>query len=221
VDMAHFAGLVAAGLHPDPIGYADVCTMTVHKTLGGARGGAIVCGAELAERIDAAVYPGEQGCPLPHVIAGKAVTFALAGTAAFRERMERTVQGAQLIAGALVVAEESLGASVVTGGTDVHQLLVDLGPSHREAWCELDRLNRLGISANAIRVAFDEQAEPGVSGLRFGAAALACRGFGEAEFREVGQILVDALVPAQVPESEIIARVRALTEQFPLYDFLD
>jgi glycine hydroxymethyltransferase len=221
VDMAHFAGLVAAGLHPDPIGYADVCTMTVHKTLGGARGGAIVCRADLADRIDAAVYPGEQGCPLPHVIAGKAVTFALAATTAFRERMERTVQGAQAIAGALVAAEDSLGASVVTGGTDVHQLLVDLAPSRREAWTELDRLNRLGISANAIRLAFDEQAEPRVSGLRFGAAALAARGFGDAEFQEVGHILVDALSSTQVDESEIIARVQALTEAYPLYRFLD
>ena len=90
VDMAHFSGLVAAGLHPDPVPYADACTMTVHKTLGGARGGAILCRAELADRIDAAVYPGEQGCPLPHVIAGKAVTFAIAATDGFRDRMERT-----------------------------------------------------------------------------------------------------------------------------------
>jgi glycine hydroxymethyltransferase len=103
----------------------------------------------------------------------------------------------------------------------VHQLLVDLAPSRREAWTELGWLNRLGISANAIRLAFDEQAEPGVSGLRFGAAALAGRGFRDAEFQEVGQILVDALSRAQVPESEIVGRVAALTEAHPLYGFLD
>ncbi len=163
-----FAGLVAAKVHPDPVPFADACTMTVHKTLGGARGGAILCRAELAERVDAAVYPGEQGCPLPHVIAAKAVTFKLAGTEAFRERMGRTLEGARAIAEALVEAEERTGASVVTGGTDVHQLLVDLAPSGREAWATLRRLNEIGISANAVSLAYDRLAEPACSGLRFG-----------------------------------------------------
>ncbi|MGD0081677.1 MAG: serine hydroxymethyltransferase [Acidimicrobiales bacterium] len=222
VDMAHFAGLVAAGLHPDPVGYADVCTMTVHKTLGGARGGAILCQGELAARVDAAVYPGEQGCPLPHVIAAKAVTFGIATTDAYRDRMERTVAGAQTIARALVAAEPRAGVTVVTGGTDVHQLLVDLAPSGREAWGELARLNGLGISANAIPLAYDAQSEPGVSGLRFGASALASRGFGPAEFEEVGALLADALVPdAAAGAGEIVERVRALTDAFPLYRFLD
>jgi len=221
VDMAHFAGLVAAGLHPDPVGYADACTMTVHKTLGGARGGAILSQAELAERIDAAVYPGEQGCPLPHVIAAKAVTFAIAATDTYRERMERTVEGAQAIARAIVAAADRAGVSVVTGGTDVHQLLVDLAPSGREAWAELSRLNGLGISANAIELAYDAQEHPGVSGLRFGAAALASRGFGRAEFEEVGALLAEALVPdAGGAAGEVVARVRTLTEAFPLYGYL-
>ncbi len=222
VDMAHFAGLVAAGLHPDPVGYADVCTMTVHKTLGGARGGAILSDATLAERIDAAVYPGEQGCPLPHVIAAKAVTFAIAATETFRERMRRTVAGAQAIAGALSAESERSGVSVVTGGTDVHQLLVDLAPSGREGWHELSRLNGLGISANAIPLAYDAQQLPAVSGLRFGAAPLAARGFGPAEFEEVGSVLAAALVPGSGGEAgDVRARVRALTDAFPLYRFLD
>ena len=220
VDMAHFAGLVAAGLHPDPVGYADACTMTVHKTLGGARGGAILCGPELAERIDAAVFPGEQGCPLPHVIAAKAVTFAIAATAAYRERMERTVQGAQTIARVLVEAEATIGAGVVTGGTDVHQLLVDLAPSGRDAGSELHHLNELGFSANAIRLAFDPREEPAQSGLRFGTTALAGRGFTQAEFEAVGQLLVAALTPDGGHDADVVAGVQALTDAFPLYPFL-
>ena len=194
VDMAHFAGLVAAGLHPDPVGLADACTMTTHKTLGGARGGAIVCRSGLAEQIDAAVYPGEQGCPLPHVIAAKAVTFKLAGTEAFRERVQRTLQGARTMADILVDAEDRTRAHVVTGGTDVHQFLVDLSPGGREAWATLGSLNDLGISANAIGLAFDPLVAPLCSGLRFGATALACRGFANEDFVEVGEILADALV---------------------------
>lgn len=220
VDMAHFAGLVAAGLHPDPVGYADACTMTVHKTLGGARGGAIVCQSELAARIDAAVYPGEQGCPLPHVIAAKAVTFGVAATDAFRERMRRTLVGARIVAEALVAAEGRIGAGVVTGGTDVHQLLVDLAPAGREGWHELSKLNGLGISANAIRLAFDPQPEPGVSGLRFGSSALAARGFGPPEFEEVGRVLADALSTDRAGAEDIPERVKALTDAFPLYPFL-
>jgi glycine hydroxymethyltransferase len=221
VDMAHFAGLVAAGLHPDPVGLADVCTMTVHKTLGGARGGAILCKGELADRIDEAVYPGEQGCPLPHVIAAKAVTFGLAATDAFRERMERTVAGARRVAAALVEESENAGISVVTGGTDVHQLLVDLAPSGREAWTELRRLNEVGISANAIGLAFDRQQPPGVSGLRFGTVAAASRGFGDDEFAEVGMILAAALADRRAERTtELQDRVAALMSRFPLYRWM-
>ena len=221
VDMAHFSGLVAAGLHPDPVGYADACTMTVHKTLGGARGGAIICSAELAGRIDAAVYPGEQGCPLPHGVAAKAVTFGIAATEAHRERMERTVHGAQIIAGILAASEERIGASVVTGGTDVHQLLVDVAASGRDARLVLARLNELGISANAIRLAFDGQPGPAVSGLRFGTVALAGRGFHDREFEHLGEILVAGLSPDSAGSEDLAGRVRALTEAFPLYPFLD
>jgi glycine hydroxymethyltransferase len=231
VDMAHFAGLVAAGLHPDPVPYADACTMTVHKTLGGARGGTILCREELAERVDAAVYPGEQGCPLPHVIAAKAASFQIAGTEAFRERMGRTVAGAQAIAAALVAAADSTGSAVVTGGTDVHQLTVDLEPSGREAPAVMAALNGIGISANAMRLAFDES--PSGSGMRLGAAAPAARGFGSGEFAEVGGILAEALAlaPGSPDGSRTAAgdplvaaglreRVRALLEGFPLYPYL-
>lgn len=221
VDMAHFAGLVAAGQHPDPVPYADACTMTVHKTLGGARGGAILCRADLAERIDAGVYPGEQGGPLEHVVAAKAVTFALCDSDGFRQRMERTIDGARAIAEALLAAEEETKATVVTGGTDVHQLLVDLGPSGRLADAVMNDLNAIGISANAMRIAYDEATPPHGSGLRFGASALAARGFGKEEFAEVGAILAAALAgggPAAAPT--LAGQVRELLSGFPLFSYL-
>jgi glycine hydroxymethyltransferase len=221
VDMAHFAGLVAAKVHPDPVPFADACTMTVHKTLGGARGGAILCRGELAERVDAAVYPGEQGCPLPHVIAAKAVTFKLAGTEAFRERMERTIEGARTMAAALVEAEDRIRAHVVTGGTDVHQFQLDLSPGGREAWATLRRLNKIGISANGITLAYDPLEEPECSGLRFGATALACRGFRRDQFAQVGSILAEALANGgEDPDGSLAARVRELTVAMPLYPHL-
>ncbi|MGH9297941.1 MAG: serine hydroxymethyltransferase [Acidimicrobiales bacterium] len=221
VDMAHFAGIVAAGLHPDPVPYAHACTMTVHKTLGGARGGAILCTEELAERVDAAVYPGEQGCPLPHVIAAKATTFAIAATDGFRERIERTLAGARVMAETLSEAAEATGASVVTGGTDVHQLLCDVSAGGRDSRAVLSTLNSLSISANAIRLAFDAAGEKGMSGLRLGAAMLAARGLREPDFAEVGSILVDALAAGDgIPPAVLGARVQALLERFPLYRFL-
>ncbi|MGA2529750.1 MAG: serine hydroxymethyltransferase [Acidimicrobiales bacterium] len=221
VDMAHFAGLVAAGAHPDPVPFADVCTMTTHKTLGGARGGAILCRGDIAGKIDAAVYPGEQGCPLPQVIAAKAVTFKLAGTEAFRERIRRTLEGAATMARALVKAEERTRAHVVTGGTDVHQFLVDLSPAGAEARATLSRLNRIGISANAISLAYDERLEPECSGLRFGAMALAGRGFGHEQFAEVGEIIADALAAGGAQRHEVLEkRVTELTAAMPLYNYL-
>ena len=221
VDMAHFAGLVATKLHPDPVLFADACTMTTHKTLGGARGGAIICRAGLAERIDAAVYPGEQGCPLPNVIAAKAVTFKLAASEAFKERMGRTLEGARTMAETLVGAEERTGAHVVTGGTDVHQFLVDLSPRGREASATLSRLNSLGISANAIGLAYDPLEAPACSGLRFGATALASRGFARQEFVEAGEILADALATDGFDDDGSIGkRVNELAARWPLYSYL-
>lgn len=220
VDMAHFAGLVAAGLHPDPVPYADVCTMTVHKTLGGARGGAILCREELAERIDDGVYPGEQGGPLPHVMAGKAVTFAVAAGEAFRERMERTLSGAKTIAQVLVEEVGRTSCEVVTGGTDVHQVVIDASPSGREAGELLARLNSLGISANWFRLAYDPRPEPESSGLRLGSMALASRGFSDAEFEAAGRILADALDLGGKGAEGIAGRVQELLSAFPLYPFL-
>jgi glycine hydroxymethyltransferase len=220
VDMAHFAGLVAAKMHPDPIPYADVCTMTTHKTLGGARGGAIVCRGDLAEKIDAAVYPGEQGCPLPQVIAAKVVTFKLAGTEAFRERIGRTLEGARTMAQVLVESEDRTRAHVVTGGTDVHQFLVDLSPGGVEACSTLRRLNKIGISANAIGLAYDPLSEPARSGLRFGAVALAGRGFGPEQFAQVGGIIADALARGGEDDGSLAGRVLELTASMPLYSYL-
>lgn len=221
VDMAHFSGLVAAGLYPDPVPYADVCTMTTHKTLGGARGGAILCRPELASAIDAGVYPGEQGGPLPHVIAAQAVTFLLAGTPEFRERMGRVVEGARVLAAVIAEASSRHGASVVTGGTDVHQLLVDLGPAGLDAEVVMGRLNEAGISGNAMRIAFDALPDPGMSGIRLGATALACRGFGPDDFAEAGEIVADGLADrAGERTAELRARVSELLGRFPLYPYL-
>ncbi|MGH9115086.1 MAG: serine hydroxymethyltransferase, partial [Acidimicrobiales bacterium] len=224
VDMAHFAGLVAAGLHPDPVPMADACTMTTHKTLGGARGGAILCTEELAGVIDDAVYPGTHGGPLPHVFAAKAATFAFAGTDAYRERMARTVAGARTMASVLAAESERTGALVVTGGTDTHQLLVDLSPSGRVASVVLDQLNEIGISANWIPLGFDPQPEPATSGLRFGATALACRGFGESDFEAAGQLIAGGLQAGrgdfEAAAPELRAQVSELVESFPLYRFL-
>jgi glycine hydroxymethyltransferase len=220
VDMAHFAGLVAAGVHPDPVPFADACTMTVHKTLGGARGGAILCRAELADAIDEALYPGEQGCPLMHVIAAKAVTFRLAGTPEFKERMERTVAGARTVAVAIAAAEAETGASLFTGGTDVHQVLVELaaGDDLPDAPAVQGRLNEIGITCNSIRAPYDVRPAPSCSALRLGTSALATRGFGPAQFEEVGQIVVGAIGERFVERREELAgRVGDVLAGFPIF----
>ena len=153
VDMAHFAGLVAAGLHPNPVPYADVVTTTIHKTLGGARGGMILCREEYAKKINSAVFPGQQGGPLEHVIAGKAVALKIAGTELFRERQQRTVAGAQAVAEKLLGAGN--GVNVLTGGTDVHLVLVDLRESELDGQQAEDRLHDIGITVNRNAVPFD------------------------------------------------------------------
>ena len=157
----------------------------------------------------------------PHVIAAKALTFKLAGTDAFRERMERTLAGARIMAELLVAAEDRTGAAVVTGGTDVHQMLVDLAPGGREAGAVLRRLNRIGFSANAITLAYDPLAPPACSGLRFGAAALAARGFTGEQFAEVGGILADSLAQGgEDAGGSLAGRVAELTASSPLYSYL-
>ncbi|HEV3388941.1 MAG TPA: serine hydroxymethyltransferase, partial [Solirubrobacteraceae bacterium] len=191
VDMAHFAGLVAAGLHPSPVPYADVVTTTIHKTIGGGRGGLILCTEEFAKRIDSAVFPGQQGGPLEHIIAGKAVALRIAATEAFRERQERTVEGAK------AVAEELLGAgggvSVLTGGTDVHLVLCDLRESELDGKQAEDRLHSVGITVNRNAVPFDPRPPAVSSGLRIGTPALATRGLQLEDFVEVGSIIAETL----------------------------
>ncbi|MDQ2674814.1 MAG: serine hydroxymethyltransferase, partial [Chloroflexota bacterium] len=220
VDMAHFAGLVATGLHPSPVPYADVVTTTTHKTLGGPRGGVILSKAELAKKINSAVFPGQQGGPLEHVIAAKAVAFKMAASEDFRERQERTLEGARIIADRLVSPEvAAAGVSVLTGGTDVHLVLVDLRSSELDGQQGEDRLHEIGITVNRNAVPFDPRPPMVSSGLRIGTPALATRGFDAAAFEEVADIIAAALAGSGA-EDEIATlrgRVEALAQKFPLY----
>ena len=219
VDMAHFAGLVAAGLHPSPVPFADVVTTTIHKTIGGARGGMILCREEYAKRINSAVFPGQQCGPLMHAIAGKAVALKIARTEAFRERQRRTVQGAR------IVAEELLGTghgvSVLTGGTDVHLALVDLRESELDGKQAEDRLHDIAITVNRNAVPFDPRPPAVSSGLRVGTPALATRGLQAEDFSEVGRIMSRALTPDyETEKAELTERVQAIVERYPLYQTL-
>jgi glycine hydroxymethyltransferase len=217
VDMAHFAGLVAAGLHPSPVPYADVVTTTIHKTIGGGRGGLILCTEEFAKRIDSAEFPGQQGGPLEHIIAGKAVALRIAATEAFRERQERTVEGAK------AVAEELLGAgggvSVLTGGTDVHLVLCDLRESELDGKQAEDRLHSVGITVNRNAVPFDPRPPAVSSGLRIGTPALATRGLQLEDFVEVGSIIAETLTAQDFSsrQSELAERAGAIADRYPLY----
>src|SRR3954469_3638866 len=219
VDMAHFAGLVAAGLHPNPTPIADVVTSTVHKTLGGARGGLILCKEEYTKPINSAVFPGQQGGPLEHVIAGKAVAFKIAATEAFRERQQRTVDGAKAVAEALLGA--SHGVNVLTGGTDVHLVLVDLRDSELDGQMAEDRLHEVGITVNRNAVPFDPRPPMVTSGLRVGTSALATRGLQVEDFEEVGRLIATALTPAfQSERAELAERASAIADRHPLYAHL-
>jgi len=221
VDMAHFAGLVAAGLHPNPVPHADVVTTTTHKTLGGPRGGVILTNrADLAKKLNSAVFPGQQGGPLEHVIAAKAVAFKLAASEEFRERQERTLAGAREIADRLLADDvREAGITVLTGGTQVHLVLVDLRDSVLDGQQAEDRLHALGLTVNRNAVPFDPRPPMVSSGLRIGTPALATRGFGETEFREVADIIAIALT--REPTAELSAtlrdRVTDLAAKFPLY----
>jgi glycine hydroxymethyltransferase len=216
VDMAHFAGLVAAGLHPNPVPVADVVTTTVHKTLGGARGGAILCREEYAKKINSAVFPGQQGGPLEHVIAGKAVAFKIAASEMFRERQQRTVDGAKAVAGELLGAGH--GVSVLTGGTDVHLVLVDLRESELDGQQAEDRLHDIGITVNRNAIPFDPRPPMVTSGLRVGTSALATRGVGADEYTEIGRIIARALQPGFEDAREDLAdRVTTIADRHPLY----
>jgi glycine hydroxymethyltransferase len=223
VDMAHFAGLVAAGLHPNPVPYADVVTTTTHKTLGGPRGGVILTRAELAKKINSAVFPGQQGGPLEHVVAAKAVAFKLAASAGFRERQERTLAGARALAVRLSADDVvRAGISVLTGGTDVHLVLVDLRESELDGQQAEDRLHQIGITVNRNAVPFDPRPPMISSGLRIGTPALAARGFDAAAFAEVADVIAGALAEPLTDEraTELRGRVVQLADKFPLYPHL-
>ncbi|GAA4177200.1 serine hydroxymethyltransferase [Gryllotalpicola koreensis] len=222
VDMAHFAGLVAAGLHPSPVPYADVVSSTVHKTIGGPRSGFIVSrDTALAKALNSNVFPGQQGGPLMHVIAAKATAFKLAATDEFKERQVRTVAGAKLLAEALTSDESrAAGVNVLTGGTDVHLVLADLRESELSGQDAENRLHEVGITVNKNSVPFDPRPPMVTSGIRIGTPALATRGFGDAEFAEVADIIAKALRPDYDPFA-LRARVQKLTDAFPLYPGLE
>jgi glycine hydroxymethyltransferase len=217
VDMAHFAGLVAAGLHPSPVPYADIVTTTTHKTLCGPRGGLILCREQFAKKINSAVFPGMQGGPLEHVIAAKAVALKIAASEEFREKQVRTVEGARLIAARLLEEDAAkAGVKVLTGGTDVHLVLVDLVDSEITGRDAEDRLDEIGITVNRNAVPNDPRPPMITSGLRVGTPALATRGFQTEDFTEVADILALALQPSpDVPG--LRARARALADEHPLY----
>jgi glycine hydroxymethyltransferase len=223
VDMAHFAGLVAAGLHPNPVSYgADVVTTTTHKTLGGPRAGIILCKERYAKKIDSAVFPGQQGGPLEHVIAGKAVALRIAASELFAERQRRTVEGARAFAEQLLKAGH--GVNVLTGGTDVHLALVDLRACEPELTGRQaeDRLHEIGVTVNRNAVPFDPRPPMEASGLRIGTPALATRGLQVEDFVEVGQIAAVALTPEfEARKDELSERVQAIVERYPLYEHLN
>lgn len=220
VDMAHFAGLVAAGLHPSPVPHAHVVTSTTHKTLAGPRGGIILSNdADIAKKINSAVFPGQQGGPLEHVIAGKATALKIAGTPEFRERQERTLAGSRILAERLLSGDVAAkGISVVSGGTDVHLVLVDLRNAELDGQQAEDRLAQIDITVNRNAVPFDPRPPMVTSGLRIGTPALATRGFGEKAFREVADIIALALIAGDGEDlSALKDRVHALAAAHPLY----
>ncbi|WP_435105506.1 serine hydroxymethyltransferase [Nocardiopsis synnemataformans] len=217
VDMAHFAGLVAAGLHPNPVPHADVVTTTTHKTLGGPRGGMILAKAELGKKINSAVFPGMQGGPLEHVIAAKAVALKVAAGEEFADRQRRTISGARLLAERLTRPDAAeVGVKVLSGGTDVHLVLVDLVNSELNGQEAEDRLHSIGITVNRNAVPNDPRPPMVTSGLRIGTPALATRGLGDEDFAEVADVIAEALKP-EFDEAALRGRVQALTARYPLY----
>ena len=225
-DMAHFAGLVAAGLHPSPLPASDVVSTTVHKTLGGPRSGMLLSNRaeQWGKKLNSAVFPGQQGGPLMHVIAAKAVAMKVAGTQEFKDRQARTIEGAAILAERLRADDaRAAGIRLVTGGTDVHLVLVDLREAPLDGQQAEDLLHDAGITVNRNAVPFDPRPPRVTSGLRIGTPALASRGFGAEEFTEVADIIATALIAGAsgTADDEALAglrgRVRALTDAFPLY----
>ena len=221
VDMAHFAGLVAAGLHPSPVPHADVVSTTVHKTLGGPRSGMILAKQEWAKKLNSAVFPGQQGGPLMHAVAAKAVAMKVAQTEEFKDRQKRTIEGAQILAERLNAEDtKAAGVQVLTGGTDVHLVLVDLRNSKLDGQQGEDLLHKVGITVNRNAVPFDPRPPMVTSGLRIGASALAARGLDAAAFTEVADVIGTALAGNADLEA-LRARVEKVTRDFPLYEGLE
>jgi glycine hydroxymethyltransferase len=217
VDMAHFAGLVAAGEHPNPVPHADVVTTTIHKTLCGPRSGMILCREEHAAAIDKAVFPGQQGGPLMHTIAAKAVALRIAATEPFRASQRQTIANARALAAGL----EEAGVPVLTGGTDVHLILVDLTPSGLDGKTAEDRLEEVGITVNRNAIPFDERPPMNPSGLRIGTPALTTRGLLEDDMREIASVIATALSADFDSEKDSLRdRTQALMDRYPLYSHL-
>ncbi len=217
VDMAHFSGLVAAGEHPNPVEHADFVTTTVHKTLVGPRSGMILCKEEYAKKINSAIFPGQQGGPLMHVIAAKAVAMRIAQSESFRARQRQTIANAKALAEEL----QAGGIEVLTGGTDVHLVLVDVTSVGLDGQTAEDRLEEVGITVNRNAIPFDERPPMNPSGLRIGTPALTTRGLVEEDMREIAKIIVAALSDKfEAEREELLGRSRALMERYPLYPHL-
>jgi len=213
VDMAHIAGLVAAGLHPDPVPYADFVTTTTHKTLRGPRGGMILCKEKYARMIDSAVFPGQQGGPLMHVIAAKAVSFSEALQPDFKEYQKRILLNATALADGLL----SEGFDLVSGGTDTHLMLVDLtktGVSGKEMQLRLDDVN---ITCNKNGVPFDTQGPTITSGIRLGTPAVTTRGLDEGDMRTIARLIKTTLLDFESGKTSIREEVAAICSRYPLY----
>ncbi|OHF37386.1 serine hydroxymethyltransferase [Corynebacterium sp. HMSC074A01] len=224
VDMAHFAGLVAASVHPSPVPHAHVVSSTVHKTIGGPRSGFILTNDEdLHKKLNSAVFPGQQGGPLMHVIAAKATAFKIAGMPEFKDRQERTIEGARILAERLTQPDaKEAGVDVVSGGTDVHLVLADLRNSEMDGQQAEDLLHSVGITVNRNAVPFDPRPPKVTSGLRIGTSALATRGFGKEDFIEVAEIIAETLIKGEAADVEALhARVDKLAEKYPLYPELE
>ena len=228
VDMAHFAGLVAAGLHPNPVPHADVVSTTVHKTLGGPRSGMLLSSRaeQWGKKLNSAVFPGQQGGPLMHVIAAKAIAMKVAQTEEFKDRQRRTLEGAQILAERLGADDaKNAGIKLVTGGTDVHLVLVDLVESELNGQQAEDLLHEVGITVNRNAVPFDPRPPAVTSGLRIGTPALASRGFDAEDFAEVADIIGTTLTQGasggNVEVDALRERVKKLTDKHPLYAGLE
>lgn len=214
VDMAHIAGLVAAGLHPNPVPYADIVTTTTHKTLRGPRSGMILCKKELASAIDKAIFPGMQGGPLMHIIAAKAICFKEAATEAFKAYQKQIINNAAALARALI----QHGFQLVSGGTDNHLMLIDLRNKGITGKYAEERLDSLGITVNKNTVPFDTEKPFVTSGIRLGTPAVTSRGMKEVQMEEIAGIISDALTNSYADDEILKERVSSLCRQFPLYE---